>query len=153
VGNNTLSGNSSHNLKKHMQTTSEYLLLFRGTNWHKGLSPAEIEKVVNQWKEWFNGLETEGKIKSGLPLMSEGKVVSGPGGRFVVDGPFAESKEAIGGYFLLSACTLDEAISVARRCPGLAHGAAVEVRPVADMCAQLRIARPVKAELHAAGSV
>jgi hypothetical protein len=136
-----------------MQTTSEYLLLFRGTDWHKGLSPAEIEKVVKQWKEWFNGLEAQGKIKGGLPLMSEGKVVSGTGGRFVVDGPFAESKEAIGGYFLLNVCTLEEAIFIARQCPGLAHGAAVEVRPVADMCAQLRIARQAEVELQAAGSV
>jgi hypothetical protein len=136
-----------------MQTTSEYLLLFRGTDWHKGLSPAEIEKVVKQWKEWFNGLEAQGKIKGGLPLMSEGKVVSGTGGRFVVDGPFAESKEAIGGYFLLSVCTLEEAISIARLCPGLAHGAVVEVRPVADMCAQLRIARQAEVEVQAVGSV
>ena len=136
-----------------MQTTSEYLLLFRGTDWHKGLSPAEIEKVVKQWKEWFNGLEAQGKIKGGLPLMSEGKVVSGTGGRFVVDGPFAESKEAIGGYFLLSACMLEEAISIDRQCPGLAHGAVVEVRPVADMCAQLRIARQAEVEVQAVGSV
>ena len=37
-----------------MQTTSEYLLLFRGTNWHKGLSPTEIQKVMTQWMAWFD---------------------------------------------------------------------------------------------------
>ena len=82
-----------------MQTTSDYLLLFRGTNWHKGLSPAEIQRVMTQWRAWFNGLEAAGKVKGGLPLMNEGKIVSGADGRFVVDGPFAESKEAVGGLF------------------------------------------------------
>jgi hypothetical protein len=133
-----------------MQTTSEYLLLFRGTNWHKGLSPAEIQKVMTQWRAWFNGLEETGKVKGGLPLMNEGKVVSGADGRLVVDGPFAESKEAIGGYFLIVAADLDEAVTIAGQCPGLKYGAAVEVRPVAEECAVMEIARRAEAELEGA---
>nr|MDQ3623431.1 YciI family protein [Verrucomicrobiota bacterium] len=52
----------------------------------------------------------------------------------VVDGPFAESKEAIGGYFLLTVADEDEAVAVARQCPLLEHGGVVEVRPVAPEC-------------------
>jgi len=82
-------------------TKSEYMLLFRGTDWHRGLSPEEIQQVVNQMKAWFDRLTAEGKAKVGKPLFHEGKIVSKKRGRLVSDGPFAESKEAIGGFFLL----------------------------------------------------
>jgi hypothetical protein len=83
------------------QTTSEYMLLFRGTDWHAGLSPEEIQQVVNQMKAWFDRLTAEGKAKAGKPLFHEGKIVSQKNGRSVVDGPFAETKEAIGGLHAL----------------------------------------------------
>lgn len=124
-----------------MPLTPEYLLLFRGTQWYKGLSPAEIQKVMSKWRAWFNDLEAQGKMKSGLPLTNEGKVVSGPNGRFVTDGPFTESKEAIGGYFLITVSNLEEAVAIARQCPGLEYGAVVEIRPVALECAAAEIAR------------
>ena len=57
----------------------------------------------------------------------EGKVVSGKQ-RTVADGPFAESKEAIGGYFYLTVADENEAIEIAKQCPGLEYGAVVEVR-------------------------
>jgi hypothetical protein len=52
----------------------------------------------------------------------------------VTDGPFAESKEAVAGYFLLDIAGLDEAVAIAQECPGLPYGARVEVRPVAGEC-------------------
>jgi hypothetical protein len=115
-------------------TTSDYLLLFRGTNWDKELSPEQLQKVVSDWAAWFERLTKEGKCKGGHPLQSEGKLVSGKKGRSVADGPFAESKEAIGGYFYLQVAGEEEAIRIAQQCPGLEYGAIVEVRPVADMC-------------------
>ena len=114
--------------------TSEYLLLFRGNDWDKGLSPEQIQKVVSDWAAWFDRLTQEGKCKGGYPLHEEGKLVSGKNGRIVVDGPFAESKEAIGGYFYLQVRDIDEAVEIARQCPGLEYGCIVEVRPVADLC-------------------
>src|SRR5262249_17767376 len=78
-------------------TNSEYMLLFRGTDWHKGLSPEEMQEVVKQMYGWFDRLTAEGKAKAGRPLFPEGKIVSQKKGRSVADGPFAESKEAIGG--------------------------------------------------------
>ena len=52
----------------------------------------------------------------------------------MTDGPFTESKEAIGGYFLITVPNLEEAVAVARQCPGLEYGAVVEIRPVALEC-------------------
>lgn len=119
-----------------MSNTSEngYLLLFRGIDWQKNLSPEQMQQVVGDWMAWFERLGREGKVVGGSPLENEGKVVTGAGGRFVADGPFAEAKEAIGGYFLLSVTTEDEAVAIARQCPGLPHGAIVEVRPIAGIC-------------------
>ena len=114
---------------------SDYMLLFRGTNWDKELSPEQLQKVVADWYAWFERLKLEGKCAGGHPLQNEGKLVSGKNGRTVADGPFAESKEAIGGYFYLHVADEDEAVAIAQQCPGLEHGCVVEVRPVADMCA------------------
>src|SRR5437899_10872823 len=123
------------------------MLLFRGTEWHKGLSPEEIQRVMGQWKAWFQRLTNEGKAKSGHPLENEGKTVSGKKGRVVADGPFAESKEAVGGYFLLQVDTLDQAVAIAKDCPALDHGIMVEVRPIAEMCPAAEIARQAEKEL------
>lgn len=119
-----------------MSTTSEngYLLIFRGTDWHKGLSPEQMQQVVGDWMAWFERLGREGKVAGGNPLENEGKVVTGAGGRMVADGPFAEAKEAIGGYFLLTVKTEEEALAIARQCPGLPYGAIVELRPIASNC-------------------
>jgi hypothetical protein len=119
-----------------------YMLIFHGTDWHKGLSPEQMQQVMDQWMAWFNGLKSQGKAIGGNPLENEGAVVSGKNGNVVSDGPFAESKEAIGGFFMLKLDTMEEAVAIARQCPGLAFGIRVEVRPIAGEC-------PAKAELSA----
>ena len=115
-------------------TKTEYMLLFRGTHWDKDLSPEELQKVMGQFMAWFERLTQEGKVKVGQPLAREGKIVSGKKTRQVADGPFAESKEAIGGYFLLQVADLNEAVEIAKGCPVLDYGSTVEVRPVAEQC-------------------
>ena len=110
------------------------MLLFRGTQWDKDLSTEEIQKMVTRWYAWFDRLTQEGKCKAGHPLEREGKIVSGRSARTVADGPFAESKEAIGGYFLLQVDDFEEAVEIAKQCPGLDYGIDVEVRPVAEQC-------------------
>ena len=122
------------------QTNNGYMLIFRGTDWHKGLSPEEMQSVASQWMAWFQRLTEQGKVTAGNPLEASGKIVSGKGGKVVMDGPFAESKEAIGGYFLLSVRELDEALDIAGECPGLPFGAKIEVRPVAAMCPMSEVA-------------
>jgi len=116
-------------------TPSEYMLLFRNSaQWYRDLSPDELQKVTNRWMSWYDRLIAQGKLTVGQPLAQEGKIVSGKTGQFVVDGPFAESKEAIGGYFLLRVETIEEAIKIAQDCPGLPYGVTVEVRPIAARC-------------------
>jgi hypothetical protein len=117
---------------------TQYMFLFRGNDWQKGLSPEEMQRIAGQWMAWFERLTSQGKAVAGSPLEMEGKVVSGKNGRSVSDGPFAESKEAVGGYFLLNVGTFEEALAIAQQCPGLDYGAKVEVRPVAENCPLLK---------------
>lgn len=124
---------------------SDYMLLFRGNIWDRGLSPEQLQKVVADWYDWFERLREEGKCTGGHPLENEGKIVSGPKGRSVADGPFAESKEAIGGYFYLQVADMKEALEIAKQCPGLEYGSIVEVRPVADICSVKQRAEQVSA--------
>jgi hypothetical protein len=123
-----------------METRSDYFLLFRGNAWLKPLSDAEVQKVVSDWSVWFERLIEEGKCKGGHPLRDAGKLVSGKNGRIVTDGPFVESKEAIGGYFHLHVADEAEAIAIAQQCPGLEYGCFVEVRPVGERCTDRALA-------------
>jgi hypothetical protein len=128
-------------------STSEYLLLFRGSDWQNDVSPQELEETMGRFIGWFEELQSQGKLKGANPLMTEGRIVSGTNGRHVTDGPFAESKETIGGYFLLTVADMEEAVEIARKCPLLDHGSQVEVRPVAQECAMITAVREAQAEL------
>ncbi|KJS32533.1 MAG: DGPFAETKE family protein [Desulfatitalea sp. BRH_c12] len=114
--------------------SSDYLLLIRGTHWDKDLSPEEIQKVMSNWSAWFEDLTRRDKIKGAQPLAPEGKIVAGKKGHLVADGPFAESKEAIAGYFLLQVRDLAEALEIAKSNPALEYGITIEVRPVIAQC-------------------
>ncbi|HSJ01763.1 MAG: YciI family protein [Verrucomicrobium sp.] len=114
--------------------TTQYLLLFRGTHWDKGLSPDELQRVMGEWMAWFDRISASGKMVGSNPLLPEGRVLTGKKGRNVADGPFAESKETIAGYFLLKVDSLEEAIELGQQCPALEYGMQVEVRPVASAC-------------------
>lgn len=130
-------------------TTSDYMLLFRGNDWDTKLSPEELQQVMSKWTAWYDQLVDKGKIKSAHPLIPEGRVVSQKKGHAVADGPFVESKEAIGGYFLIQMTSLDEALQIAKQCPTLPHGTIVEVRPVAEICPKLqRISRELAHTAH-----
>ena len=104
-------------------TRSEYLLLFRGTNWQKGLSPEAIPENLDRFIAWFKQLR-----KAGGPLVYDGKIVTDR--KAVIDGPFAESKEAIAGFLIVQADSLEQAVQIAENCPGFRFGQTVEVRPI-----------------------
>ena len=113
--------------------TGEIMLLFRGTDWYRNMSAEEMQAAAGKFMAWFERLKLEGKAKAGQPLQNVGRVIS-KNGRTLSDGPYAESKEAIGGYFILTVSNLDEAIEIAKQCPGLDQGMKVEVRPLAERC-------------------
>jgi hypothetical protein len=114
--------------------TNEHLLFIRGTHWNSGMSPADLQRVMTDFYAWVDGLAQKGVLRGAQPLMEEGKILTGAKGASVRDGAFAESKEAIAGYFLLAVASMDEAVRLAQDCPVLACGAQIEVRPVADVC-------------------
>ena len=116
------------------QNQNGYMLFYRGDEWYNRLSHEEVQKLVDQNKAWIQRLTERGKVKPGRALERTGAIVSGKNGRFVTDGPFAESKEAIGGYLVLDVETLDEAIAIAQSIPGLAYGGSIELRPLAEEC-------------------
>jgi hypothetical protein len=115
-------------------TTGEYMLLFRGPHWDRGLSTDELQQVMNKVMAWFEGLSERGKIKGAQPLGGQGRVISGTDGQFVVDGSFTETKEAVGGYLVLRADSANEAVEIARSIPTLRYGVSVEVRPILAEC-------------------
>jgi len=115
-----------------------YLLLFRSTNWDNyGLTEEQTRQSVDKINAWFDSLSATGKMVSAQPLMDESVVISGKGGDFVTDGPFAEAKEAIGGYVLLSVETMEEAVAIAKTNPMHEFGLTTEVRPTASSCPHL----------------
>lgn len=89
---------------------------------------------MTRWNAWYDTLAAQGKAVEGQPLELETRLVSGQGGARVVDGPFAEAKEAIGGYVKLLVNDLDEATRIAQEHPGLAYGLIIEVRQMMDTC-------------------
>lgn len=117
-------------------SSSPYLLFFRnsGPETHQHLSADQRQQLVTRWNAWYDDLAAEGKAVEGQPLELETRVVSGVGGSRVVDGPFAEAKEAIGGYVKLMVSGLEEATEIARRHPGLAYGLIIEVRSMTATC-------------------
>lgn len=128
--------------------TDEYLLLIRGTHWNHGLPPAELQRVMADFYAWVDDLSGKGVNRGAQPLLEEGKLVSGPQGTSVTDGVFAESKEAIAGYFRLGVGSMQDAIRLAQACPILAYGAQIEVRPIADLCRPMAEVKAMQHEQH-----
>jgi hypothetical protein len=116
------------------QTPTEFMVLFRSTDWSKDLSLDEMQRVMDQTYAWFDTLRQQGKFKAAQPLFDDGKVLSGARNGTVTDGPFAESKEAIGGYLILNVDSMAEALEIAKGWPLLDCGASLEVRPIAPEC-------------------
>jgi hypothetical protein len=88
---------------------------------------------MTTWMAWFNRLVEEGRCKGGQSLGPEARVVSGQM-RNVTDGPYAEAKESVAGYFLLYVEDFEEAAEIAKECPALDYGITVEIRPLLARC-------------------
>jgi hypothetical protein len=107
-------------------TSSKFLVLSRGAAWETTLSPTEIREMSGRFTTWYERLRNEGKIEPGYQLGRKAKIVVGK--NVITDGPFPESKEAIGGYWFIVADSLEEAADIAKGNPCLEYGATVEVR-------------------------
>jgi len=109
---------------------SNFMFLFRGGE--RPASPDAMQAEMQKWMNWIQQLREQGKYIAGEPLQGGGKVVSSPR-KIITDGPFAEGKEVVGGYFLLQAETLDEAAEISKNCPILETGGSVEVRAIQNI--------------------
>lgn len=127
---------------------NEYLLLFRG-QWDPSLSAEQMQEIHARAMAWYNSLDQQGLVKASQALTGAGRTVAGKGGRVVSDGPFVETKEAIGGYLLLRADDLEDAVAIAQACPTLAYGVTVEVRPVQQECPVLERIRELQSVVSA----
>jgi len=120
----------------------EYLLMLyvKEGDW-PNLSPEEQERGMTAYMAYTNALTAAGLLKASSRLRPSlaATTVRNIGGRVqVLDGPFADSKEQLGGFFLIEAPDLDVALSWAARCPATEHGV-VEVRPLWDTPRQIQI--------------
>jgi hypothetical protein len=107
---------------------SEFTYLFRGRLMTG--SPEERQRHMEKWVAWFKDLRATGRLRNpGHPLEASGKVVRGPA-KAVTDGPFAESKDVVGGFIVVEANDLVQATELSKGCPILEIGGSVEVRPV-----------------------
>jgi hypothetical protein len=113
------------------------LLLYANENGWNALTPAQQQQGAAAYKAYTEALQKSGALKGSnrlQPTSSATTVRIENGKSQVLDGPYADSKEQLGGYYLIDAPDLDGAIAWANRCPGAGHGV-VEVRPVWDMSA------------------
>ncbi|HWD40726.1 MAG TPA: YciI family protein [Fimbriimonas sp.] len=106
-----------------------FVLLLTGGDFEK-LSAEEMQAAYGKYMGWSKLLRERNQYVTGEELQMVGKTIA-PGG-IVSDGPFAESKEAVGGFYMITAKDLEEATEIAKDCPQLLYGGKVEVRPTVD---------------------
>jgi hypothetical protein len=104
----------------------EYLLLSRG-RWDADKSAEQIQAAIDAFYVWYDRRVREGRFMPGRRLAADVKLVTRAG---VTDGPFAETKEIIGGYWFILAGSLQEAATLAAENPCLACGLSYEIRPI-----------------------
>lgn len=112
----------------------QYMLLIYETEGRK-LTPAEQGQLMGEYMAFTQDIVKAGKFKAGDPLepTTTATTVHVRNGKTVTtDGPFAETKEQLGGYYLVDAKDLDEAVAIAARIPAARTGS-VEVRPIRKM--------------------
>jgi len=111
----------------------EFMMIFLGADYDKlNMSAEDAQGQMQKWFNWINDLKAKGLYVEGRPLTPPAKTVKGKK-PVVTDGPFAETKELVGGYFIVKAKSLEEAAEMAKSCPDFELGGAVEVREVMVM--------------------
>jgi hypothetical protein len=96
--------------------------------------PAVMGEILGQYNGYTEMLKASGAFIAGealRPVTSATTLREKDGQLIITDGPFAETKEGLGGFYLVDAPDLDAALALARQCPGVRYGS-IEVRPVVD---------------------
>jgi hypothetical protein len=97
-----------------------------------GMSAEELQRCIAQYVAWSEDLDAKGRLVATEKLRDgTGRVLRGRGGTpLVTDGPFTETKEIVGGYFIIDAADLDDAVALTQDCPHLEFGGTVEIREI-----------------------
>jgi hypothetical protein len=108
----------------------EFMFIFLGADDQQtGRSPEQAQAQMQKWFTWINELKAKDLYLEGKPLIPAGKTVKGKK-PVVTDGPFAETKELVGGYFVVKAASIEEAAELAKGFPDFELGGSVQVREV-----------------------
>lgn len=91
-------------------------------------SPESVQAEIKRWDDWIGGIAAQGKFIKSDALGYEGRTITKTA--LITDGPYAEAKEIVGGYILVKADDLDDAVQLAQGCPVLEDGGKVEIRDV-----------------------
>src|ERR1700748_2000840 len=111
----------------------EYLFFFRGGLDFSQASPEQLQQVLMNWKNWTEELSKKGIYGGGERLTRNDAAVVKGNTRQVIDGPYAESKEIVGGYISIKAENLQQAIEISKGCPIFNFDGNVEIREVVKM--------------------
>jgi hypothetical protein len=112
----------------------KFIYLFRGGENHASNANDSTAAAENMkaWTTWMDGLAKKGILAGGEPLQPVGKQVNGKN-KVVTDGPFVEAKEMVGGYLIINAKDINEAVEISKGCPIFSEDGKLEVRPVQKM--------------------
>lgn len=109
----------------------KFMYLFRG-----GMAAEQAANVpadhMQKWMKWMESLGQKGILVGGEPLQPTGKQVNGSK-KVVTDGPFIEAKELVGGYLIVNAKDINEAVEISKGCPIFEENGKLEVRPIQKM--------------------
>lgn len=111
------------------------MILHDSTTAIAGMSPREIGEIVGRYNTWRDKIAQAGHLKDGAKLADEGgKHITMKDGKVSVrDGSYAETKEIVGGFFMISAKDYAEAVRISEDCPHLALGGRIELREVDEV--------------------
>ena len=105
----------------------EFMMLFRSEERVERPTPEQMQAQIQLWQDWIGGIAAQGKFVGTNALGMNGKIVKGG---VVTDGPYIEVKEMVGGYIIVKADDIDDAVRLSEGCPTLSIGGNVEVRDV-----------------------
>ncbi len=114
---------------------ARYVLLFHDNITADAASEDEYRAILKDFGEWGRKLGAEGRLLGGHKLTDEpGRTMTKKDGSvLVLDGPFAETKELIGGLVVVEAADYDDAVALAQSCPQLKYGGRIELRQVDEL--------------------
>ena len=112
---------------------AQFILLLRGGNEpDREFSEEEAVQAIQAYRQWADELRQAGNLVDAFKLVDGVRVMQKRDGHIQVDGPFAETKETIGGYYHIKAESYELAIELAKDCPIFAEGGTVELRQIEE---------------------